>query len=122
MTAPPPGAARRTRMADTLARVAADFRRELPARLAQAQALSSACRDAPGDDDALQALHRLLHSLAGTAGTLGLDAVGQAARAGELAAQALRQLADRSAQDFGPLQRCVDDLAARVRAACAPPD
>ncbi len=126
MTAPPPGAApdsgRHARMARTLARVAADFRRELPRRLAQAQALMNACQQAPSDParrQALETLLRLLHSLAGTAGTLGLDAVGDAARRGEHAAQALHQQAVGPADGLPALGRCIEDLTARVHEALA---
>ena len=99
------------RMAGVLAHVAAEFRRELPQRVAQVRELLDACVAAPGDDAALEALFLLLHSLAGTAGTLGMDAVGHAARRGEQAAKALRGQASRQAKDFGELQARVDDLA-----------
>lgn len=129
MTAPPPATpppgippdpGRHARMARTLARVAADFRRELPGRLAQAQALRDTFQEAssePARAQALEALLLLLHAMAGTAGTLGLDAVGDAARRGEHAAQALRQQPDGSADGEAALARCIEDLGVRIREA-----
>lgn len=118
MTAAPPDPARRARMADTLARVADDFRQELPGRLVQARDLLNACVAAPADDATLQALLLQLHSLAGTSGTLGLAGVGDAARAGERVAQALRQQPGRTADDFHALQDRLEQLAARIHEAC----
>ncbi len=115
-------------MARTLARVAADFRRELPARLARAQALLRACLDAPVGpwrQADLKALVLLLHALAGTAGTLGMEAVGDAAREAERAAQALGQGAcepgswDESGADMQALHARLVDLAARIDEAIA---
>lgn len=61
----------------------ADYRRALPEKMAHIRALWTAVA---GDDDmALPAdLERLVHTLAGTAGTLGFREVGAAARALEL--------------------------------------
>ncbi len=122
MTPPPPGPQRRERLARALAGVAADFRLELPGRLAQVMALMDACLANPADDGPLQALLLLLHSLGGTAGTLGLAEVGQAAQDGERLARALRQQGgSRSVGDFDALRACVDVLSARVREAGAAP-
>ncbi|MDP3827954.1 MAG: Hpt domain-containing protein [Polaromonas sp.] len=61
----------------------ADYRRALPEKMAHIHALWSAV--AGGDETALPAeLERLVHTLAGTAGTLGFHEVGAAARALEL--------------------------------------
>lgn len=61
----------------------ADYRRALPEKMAHVRALWNAL--ASGDEAALQAeLERLVHTLAGTAGTLGFHEVGAAARALEL--------------------------------------
>ncbi len=115
-------------MARTLARVAADFRRELPARLARAQALLRACVDAPVGTSRqadLEALVLLLHALAGTAGTLGMEAVGDAAREAERAAQALGQGAGEPGgwNDSGPALQALHahlvDLTARIDEAIA---
>lgn len=65
----------------------ADYGRSLPGKVAQIEAL---WRDAAatGSDVALRVqLERLAHTLAGTAGTLGFVAVGQAAKALELLVQ-----------------------------------
>lgn len=53
----------------------AEYRAELPAKIAQMEALWSAGRIAE--------LKRVLHTLAGSAGTFGLPEVGDAARAAE---------------------------------------
>lgn len=53
----------------------AQYRRELPARIAALEALLAAGR--------LDELRRALHRLAGSAGTFGLPQVGEAARAAE---------------------------------------
>lgn len=61
----------------------ADYRRALPEKMAHIRALWTAV--AGDDDTALPAeLERLVHTLAGTAGTLGFREVGTAARALEL--------------------------------------
>ncbi|WP_341917367.1 Hpt domain-containing protein [Polaromonas sp. YR568] len=61
----------------------ADYRRALPEKMAHIRALWTAVA---GDDDMalLTDLERLVHTLAGTAGTLGFREVGAAARALEL--------------------------------------
>jgi len=53
----------------------AEYRAELPAKLAHLKALLAQSR--------LKELHRALHTLAGSAGTFGLPAVGAAAREAE---------------------------------------
>ena len=53
----------------------AEYRAELPAKLAHLKELLNQGR--------LKELHRALHSLAGSAGTFGLPAVGDAAREAE---------------------------------------
>jgi HPt (histidine-containing phosphotransfer) domain-containing protein len=53
----------------------AEYRAELPGKLAHLKALLAQNR--------LKELHRALHTLAGSAGTFGLPAVGEAARAAE---------------------------------------
>lgn len=61
----------------------ADYKRALPEKLAQLQTLWTAV-DANAEPPALAELERLAHTLAGTAGTLGLREVGLAARALEM--------------------------------------
>lgn len=62
-----------------LAQQRAEYRASLPGRLALLEAAWA--RAAPGDPDALKDLERCAHGLAGSAGTFGLAAIGQAARA-----------------------------------------
>jgi len=61
----------------------AEYRRTLPDKLAHVQALWLAAETGTGPAD-LAGLERLAHTLAGTAGTLGLREVGLAARALEV--------------------------------------
>jgi chemotaxis protein histidine kinase CheA len=91
-----------------------DWRRQLPQRLQEIQARLAACRAAPDDADGLRELHRLLHTLAGSAGTFGLDALGEQARAIEHAVDALLARPARTAADLAPVDTA---LAALVDAA-----
>ncbi|MES2955580.1 MAG: Hpt domain-containing protein [Pseudomonadota bacterium] len=61
----------------------ADYKRALPEKLAQLQALWAAV-DTGAAPPALAELERLAHTLAGTAGTLGFREVGLAAKSLEL--------------------------------------
>ena len=76
-----------------LQRVLAQLRRqyidEAPARLAELRAALSRARE--GDLAALGDLRQLLHRLAGSGGSYGLDAVTEQARAGEAIAYAIAQ-------------------------------
>ena len=68
------------------------FRGRLAERVREIEAAWEAARAEPPTDggrEPLRRLHRLAHSLYGTAGTFGHPAVGDAARALELRAQAL---------------------------------
>ena len=72
-----------------LAKLNAEYQAALPARLAEIEALWSAASAAPGAamtepmTKAMTELRRLLHSMAGSAKTFGLPAVGAAAREAE---------------------------------------
>jgi HPt (histidine-containing phosphotransfer) domain-containing protein len=77
----------------------AQFAEQLPARLAEVRERLAAWQAAPADDTLLADLHRVLHRLAGSAGTFGMPAFGDACRAiesrlDELAAQPQRPAAD----------------------------
>ena len=77
----------------------AQFAEQLPARLAQVQERLAAWQAQPADDTLLADLHRVLHRLAGSAGTFGMPTFGDACRAlesrlDELAAQPQRTAVD----------------------------
>ena len=56
------------------------FLGKLPGRLAEIEQALEQFLAAPEDKEALQLMHRLLHTMAGTAGTFGFNEVGEAAR------------------------------------------
>ncbi len=59
------------------------YRAKLPARLADIDDALQACRDTPAAREPIETLHRLLHTMAGAAGSFGFDALGAQARAFE---------------------------------------
>src|SRR4051812_40257547 len=65
------------------------WRAQLPQRLEEARMRMQHCREHPGDSHALEELHRLLHTLAGSAGTFGEDGLGRQAKEAELAIEEL---------------------------------
>ena len=58
----------------------ADFARQLPERVREAQGHLQAALSDPDDEIPLCELHRVVHKLAGSCGTFGLRAIGDAAR------------------------------------------
>lgn len=60
------------------------FISRLPAKLAETEAASLRLSNAPDDREAYTLLHRLLHTMAGSAGTFGFPEIGERARALEL--------------------------------------
>lgn len=58
----------------------AGFGLKLPGRLAAIDAALQDCRDQPQQQEHLETLHRQLHTMAGSAGTFGYDALGVRAR------------------------------------------
>jgi HPt (histidine-containing phosphotransfer) domain-containing protein len=72
----------------------AEYRRGLPAKLEEMEAIVERIgAESPAD---LAAVERLAHSMAGSGGTFGFEALGRAAKALELCAQRLRQSGDRA--------------------------
>lgn len=61
----------------------AGFGLKLPSRLAAIDTALQDCRDQPLQHEHVETLHRLLHTIAGSAGTFGYDALGVRARAFE---------------------------------------
>lgn len=82
----------------------------LPARLQEAGERLQACRERPDDTQAVADLHRLLHTLAGSAGTFGFAAIGERAKAAENELEPLLATATRSAADFDGTARAIDGL------------
>ena len=78
----------------------AQFTQSLPARMTAVQEQLQACRAAPSDDEPLRALHRLVHGLAGSAGTFGLPEFGAACKAIEGQLDGLLERGARSRGDF----------------------
>lgn len=92
-----------------------EFRAGLPGRLARIAALWAAAREAGGAADYSE-LVREAHSLAGSAGTFGLAAVGEAARALE---HALAHLAARPAD--AQRARAAEGAIGALERACGDP-
>jgi HPt (histidine-containing phosphotransfer) domain-containing protein len=67
-------------LAAQLAQLNAAFGAGLPKRLNDIEAAMQAFLRDPGDTSHLASLHKLLHSLAGSAGTFGFDELGKCAR------------------------------------------
>ncbi|HZY20253.1 MAG TPA: Hpt domain-containing protein [Ramlibacter sp.] len=78
-----------------------DWQAQLPGRLEEAHRLLITCASSPDDAPAMEALHRLMHTLAGSAGTFGLAEFGLRARAIEDELDRLMAKARRSTADFG---------------------
>lgn len=89
-----PGAGSQDQLQMQLKALADLFAEKLPGKLAELLACLQACQQAPDAVKAsehLATLHRLLHSLAGSAGMFGFDEIGRRARVLELQAGALAQ-------------------------------
>lgn len=100
---------------ERFAALSRDWRAQLPARLDTLQALLQACRQAPHDDPGLQELYRQAHMLAGSAGTFGLHALGEHARALDLELQKVMAEPSRQAADFDDAGRLLQALLAAPR-------
>lgn len=87
-----------------------DWQTLLPSRLKEAGERLQACRERPDDTQALADLHRLLHTLAGSAGTFGFAAIGERAKAAENELEPLMASAMRSAADFDGAARALEAL------------
>lgn len=107
-TAPPAGFEARLRALQL------DWQAHLPGKLQEAQEALARCRAAPADHAALVDLHRLMHTLAGSAGTFGLAALGDRARAIEQELVRLQALPAGTAADFDAAARGLAALAAAL--------
>lgn len=101
---------------ERFAALARDWRAQLPARLDTLQALLQACRQAPHDGPGLEEFYRQAHMLAGSAGTFGLHALGEQARALDLELQRVMARPARQAADFDDSERLLQALLAAPRA------
>jgi chemotaxis protein histidine kinase CheA len=95
----------------------AEFTQQLPARLQDAQDRLRECLAQPGDDERLRELHRVLHRLAGSAGTFGHAQLGEDARTIEELLDALLLQAPRAPEDFAPVAQRLQALVLSAPAA-----
>jgi chemotaxis protein histidine kinase CheA len=77
----PPATAPALSFQERFAALEREWKQQLPGKLRDAAQRMQACRAVPGDRPALEGLHRVLHTLAGSAGTFGLAGLGTDARA-----------------------------------------
>jgi HPt (histidine-containing phosphotransfer) domain-containing protein len=112
MQGPPPSAPAVPSFQERFAAIEREWKQQLPARLQDARSRLDACRLAPEDRPALEGLHRVLHTLAGSAGTFGLGELGEGARAIELELDRLMALPARSGADFDPADGALQALVA----------
>lgn len=89
------------------------FAQTLPERMAEARRWLDACLAAPQDDAPLRELHRVLHKLAGSAGTFGMPEFGLACRDVEDRLDALLAQPRRTRADFEAVERALAELAPR---------
>lgn len=99
----PDGGPEESTFQKVLRQLTADYARLLPQRLAELEDKLRQCEDMPASDERLLALQRALHTMAGSAGTFGLGALGEQARAVELLLVDLRQRGAGSAADLAPV-------------------
>lgn len=108
------GAPPRPSFQDRFAALQRDWQSQLPGKLREAQERLDACSATPQDEAGLEALHRLLHTLAGSAGTFGLAELGVQARAVEHELDGLRARPQRNASDFDAARAQLRELVARA--------
>jgi periplasmic divalent cation tolerance protein len=99
---------------ERFAALSRDWHAQLPARLDTLQVLLQACRQSPDDARGLEEFHRQAHTLAGSAGTFGLHAVGEHARVLEQELERLMARPTRATADF-------DDAARELQVLLAAP-
>jgi HPt (histidine-containing phosphotransfer) domain-containing protein len=92
----------------------ADFARQLPERLREAQGYLQASLASPEDEVPLCELHRVVHKLAGSCGTFGLRDIGDAARAIEDLLDQLLATPDDRAGKLAPVAEKLVVLAALI--------
>jgi len=87
-----------------------DFLAQLPLRLKAIDAALQACRELPGDEARQQDLHRLLHSLGGTAGSFGFVQLGLDAQKIETELAALTQRGGWNEHDIAQIAQALAPL------------
>lgn len=87
-----------------------DFAAKLPARLTEIDDTLQKCMEWPQDDNQLQVLYRLLHSLGGTAGSFGFTQLGLDARKIEGQVAALAGRSNRNQQDIVLVAKAMPQL------------
>ena len=87
----------------------AQFAEQLPARLSELRERLAAWQAEPANDDRLRDVHRVLHRLAGSAGTFGMPDFGDACRAIE---QRLDDLQARPERTDAEVAQVAGDIAA----------
>lgn len=93
----------------------AQFAQQLPARLAEADAALAAWRAAPNDNEIGRALFRVLHRLAGAAGTFGMPLFGDACRVIELQMEEVLERGERTNADVERIAHAIAQLHAMPR-------
>lgn len=86
------------------------FTQALPARMAEVRDCLQACREAPQDGQRLRHLHRVLHRLAGSAGTFGRPYLGEACRAIEAQLEDLMARPVCTREDLDAIAGAIDAL------------
>ena len=91
------------------------FSAKLPARLTAIDAALQDCRDEPGQRGPVELLHQLLHSMSGSAGTFGYDALGEETRIFEREVQQWLAAGAWSERDFDRLALQLPQLQAHLQ-------
>lgn len=99
-------------MLEKLKKLQAMYGEKLPLRLAEFDAALQACRDQPFDRGEVETLHRLLHTMAGSAGSFGYDALGLRAREFEQQVKGWLTAGTWSERDFDRLALLLPQLQA----------
>jgi HPt (histidine-containing phosphotransfer) domain-containing protein len=90
----------------------AQFAEQLPARFSELRERLASWREDPASDQCLRDLHRVLHRLAGSAGTFGMPAFGEACRAIELRLEEFVGRAERSPAEVAQVAADIEALEA----------
>ncbi len=96
---------------EVLATLRLEYVEGLPGRIAQARQLLAECEASPGLDKPLEELHRLLHTMTGTAGTFGFEALSQQARVIDLKLSSFKDCAQLTSLDFASIADPLNQLA-----------
>ena len=95
---------------EALKKLAVEFEQSLPQRMASASELLRQCRERPLDGAPLEELHRMMHTMAGSAATFGRQQLGSLAREIEFMLAALQGEVSRTATSFDNVATRLDAL------------